>query len=447
MSRLSWNAVSEAACRATPVHRPPGRGRRDSSIRWDLVSVRPAEHRDASKISIWLKDDAEFQWLGEDPAGEREAAVQRWLEEAKVALLLLEDSAPIAFANVAMLQSPSDSAELGRLIVHPNKRKQGVGSTLLQHLGVSIVNTANRKRADSPTLFARVAPENVAGHKLLKALPFSKEHDAQGFPDALHYDWFRYKPRAHSRNFGESLRRIRELHHLTQAQLAFLCGIRRPTINMVESGRRLPSIELLQRFQEILAESEFERAVLLFAAVSEPRPKNLREFQPLSPSQQQTRDYNLWIFTDRLAEFQDKAYMANTREALEGGSHRWYFLPRGEVVDEGRPLFNFLRREVPSAFNDDRRLVRIYEAPQAMCRLRLVVHNPQDPSRVFADIEGEDGQRMRLSEPAVEGFVRAIRSEMQKQELNLPDDSIFRRVDLDWGTKDGSDRRPAGAAG
>lgn len=48
--------------------------------------------------------------------------------------------------------------------------------------------------------------------------------------------------------YGEALRLVRSFHEVSQAELADLLGISRSYLSEIESGKKVPSLELLQRY-------------------------------------------------------------------------------------------------------------------------------------------------------------------------------------------------------
>lgn len=77
---------------------------------------------------------------------------------------------------------------------------------------------------------------------------------------------------------GQALKTLRDRHGMNQVELAWACQVKRPTINMVESGLREPSIELLRRFCRVF-NGPMENALLLFGATE----TNLLLSRPLKP--------------------------------------------------------------------------------------------------------------------------------------------------------------------
>lgn len=48
--------------------------------------------------------------------------------------------------------------------------------------------------------------------------------------------------------FGEALRLVRSFHEVSQSDLAAALGISRSYLSEIESGKKVPSLELLQRY-------------------------------------------------------------------------------------------------------------------------------------------------------------------------------------------------------
>ncbi|MBK9494687.1 MAG: helix-turn-helix transcriptional regulator [Xanthomonadales bacterium] len=48
--------------------------------------------------------------------------------------------------------------------------------------------------------------------------------------------------------FGEALRLVRSFHEVNQSDLAAQLGISRSYVSEIESGRKVPSLELLQKY-------------------------------------------------------------------------------------------------------------------------------------------------------------------------------------------------------
>lgn len=50
--------------------------------------------------------------------------------------------------------------------------------------------------------------------------------------------------------FGEALRLVRSFHEVNQSDLSKALGISRSYLSEIESGRKVPSLDLLQRYAE-----------------------------------------------------------------------------------------------------------------------------------------------------------------------------------------------------
>lgn len=48
--------------------------------------------------------------------------------------------------------------------------------------------------------------------------------------------------------FGEALRLVRSFHDMNQSELALALGISRSYLSEIESGKKVPSLELLQKY-------------------------------------------------------------------------------------------------------------------------------------------------------------------------------------------------------
>lgn len=78
--------------------------------------------------------------------------------------------------------------------------------------------------------------------------------------------------------FGEALRLVRSFHDMNQSELALELGISRSYLSEIESGKKIPSLELLQKYA---ARFEVPLSALVFFSeqVDEPgRDKKVRGF-------------------------------------------------------------------------------------------------------------------------------------------------------------------------
>src|SRR5689334_10918805 len=77
------------------------------------------------------------------------------------------------------------------------------------------------------------SPPNIVGGKQYSALLFACQQAPFG--------------ESMSRLFGAKLRYLRDLHHVSQAQLARDLGVSRAFINNMEAGRKGPALDLILR--------------------------------------------------------------------------------------------------------------------------------------------------------------------------------------------------------
>lgn len=74
--------------------------------------------------------------------------------------------------------------------------------------------------------------------------------------------------------FGEALRLVRSFHDVNQADLAGQLGISRSYLSEIESGRKVPSLELLQRYA-----SHFDMPLSSLVLFSENAGESARDLQ------------------------------------------------------------------------------------------------------------------------------------------------------------------------
>jgi len=73
--------------------------------------------------------------------------------------------------------------------------------------------------------------------------------------------------------FGEALRLVRSFHEVNQSELASSLGISRSYLSEIESGKKIPSLELLQRYS-----AHFNvplSSLILFSENSSESPRDL----------------------------------------------------------------------------------------------------------------------------------------------------------------------------
>ena len=206
-SQLIKNATREIS----PLHKPESTAK-PIAIDWSKIAVWEATTEEARTIAEWAQTPNEALWLGAAEDHLKESTVRTWIEKSWGAFVLYETDGkdtPVAFANVALLNAGSTEfrIEVGRLLVPPTHRRQGLGSTLVQHLSAAVnktieevfLNTAGRV----PTLISTPSEINVRAMKendivlrLIKRLPFLDTISPLSplDPHYRHYHWFKYLP-------------------------------------------------------------------------------------------------------------------------------------------------------------------------------------------------------------------------------------------------------------
>ncbi len=364
------------------------------------ITIERADKKHAGKIAKWAGLD-EPRFIGVESGSLNAKEVNKWIDEAIGAYVLVGSSNELlAFANVAPVE-PSDLSriEIGRLLVDPGNRRQGFGSTLVRNLCLAIgaaykVHKPSLSIPQSITL-SRVIPDNSIGIEFIQTLPFTKLEDG---PDTKH-QWYEYfLNRRNNRLLGEKMVELRNKLHMSQAKLAFLCGVQRETINMIESGSRTASLELLWAICRVLGRNQINRAALLLAAIGEEVEISLRQYETVTNALPDIRQ-NIWVATDEMAESSIDAYYEGTKQAIMNGFDRYFFMPKGQWEKEGESLKDRLQTDLGSS--DKAKLdrhFRFYEAPEWLCYFRVVVANPTERLAVKITVGGEDYTRFPLTE-------------------------------------------------
>lgn len=384
------------------------------------LKIEPALARHAHIIAGWAKA-GEPRWIGATKTKLAPEEVRTWIKESVGSYLLVDAEAGdlLAFANVALSQDDDFSrTEVGRLLVPPGKREHGFGSTLVRNLCAAITsaykNTKELSSVSEKVTVSRVLADNPVGLQFIETLPFQAVEAGE---DTEHI-WYEYiLDRRLPRLLGqrmEALRRLPELK-MSQAQLAFLCGVQRETINMIESGRRTASLELLTSICRILGSrkrDQIEKAEILLAAIGEEREKSLGQYKtiydeaPAGPN-------HLWIATDTMAESIADNYYEDTRDAIAKGFDRFYFMPTGKWVDEGEPLLQRLHSDLGAADKENlERTFRFYEIePSWLCSFRIAVANPNgsDPGSNKITVGAKELRRVELSDDQSRDILRLLK--------------------------------------
>lgn len=366
------------------------------------VEIKRAERRHAAEIARWA-ENGEARYVGSKGARLSPAEVGSWINEAVGAYVLVGPSRELlAFANIAPY-TPNDLSriEIGRLLVAGDKRHKGFGSTLVRNL-CSAVSAAYRS-LQTPTTdglkitLARVVPDNVIGVQFIESLPFN-ELGKDGRPDSEHR-WYEYfLNRRNTEMLGEKMRELRRRLDMSQAELAFRCGVQRESINMIESGSRTASLDVLWSICRVLGRNQFERAELLLAATGEAAESSLRQYATVTNVAPEVGQ-NLWVASDTLAESIIEAYYEGTKQAIIDGFDRFFFIPAARWESQGEKLKNRLEADLGTRHrqNLDKHF-RIYEAPEWLCYFRVVVENPTGQVAGKITVGGEDYLRFPLTE-------------------------------------------------
>jgi transcriptional regulator with XRE-family HTH domain/ribosomal protein S18 acetylase RimI-like enzyme len=386
------------------------------------ITVRRAEKNDARIIASWATNRDEVAFIGEFGEILPENKVHQWINNALGAFVLeyLKQKTPVAFANISLLENNKQKFEVGRLLVAPEWRRMGLGSSLLQHLCSMLGEIRSDPHLASigrGVTLARVVAQNNIGIRLIEALPFRKETKVTNLPDSTICKWYRYLDGSEVSRFGKEVRTLREKIGISQEYLAFQVGLKRTTINMIELGQRFPSFGSLPKICTILGrENQDQRIKLLLAAIGEEREKYVYP----SISEEHDASQDLWVITDKLAELEPElqSYLLDSIHALESSFDRYYFLPLGAWDKQGKILFEKFR----SANVNENTLsqhFRFYETDdEALCVLRVAIENPKSLGKIKATIGGEGYTRVPLDAEQSSRLRDFIKSKIDKLEAN-----------------------------
>lgn len=383
------------------------------------LGIREAGPTDVSVIRSWIRDEEELAWLGGDLGGTADEHVARWTRASHAPFVLTyrderAGERPVAFANLAPFGPDSLGAgpelEVGRLVVDPSWRRRGLGSTLLRHLSGVAAVVSSRGFGSGGEPHARVCHDNEAALAMVRRLPFVRDEPPAwaGSEETRIYEWFHFRSHARPSLLGPAVRDLRDRRGLSQAILAFQCGVQRATINMIEAGKRNPSIEVLRSLCAVLAETELDRVRLLLASIGEPPSRSLRAYEPLSSPSGIDHD-DLWILADELAEALDARFAEISRQAIALGRNRWYFVPPSVLRERGPELLDLFRGQGITPEMRQRHL-RLYEAPSLFCQLRVEVRNPRQFDADSVSVEGEDHSRVPMSMDRAKALLLNLRT-------------------------------------
>lgn len=149
----------------TPLLSVPSAGPAAAEGGWRLVPPGPAH---AAVVARWSTSAAEARaWVSAHEHPFPPERVAAWWDAADVhAWLLLDpEDAPVAYGEL-WDDEAEDEVELARLIVAPDRRRQGVGRRLVDEL-VALALTSGRA-----TRLLRVVPDNAAALALYRSAGF-----------------------------------------------------------------------------------------------------------------------------------------------------------------------------------------------------------------------------------------------------------------------------------
>lgn len=330
----------------------------------------------------------------------------------------------IAFATAAMSPDDDSKIEIGRLLVHPERRQRGIGQTTLSNLAnlISVV-------AKSKSIFACAHRENGEAIDMLNdmrrfvefqglATSNASESDRCHVPEDLHI-WYRWDSAADTKtsvSFGDIYRRLRLERKLTQQIVAQRAGMTREAVNAIEhhgtvspeSARRL--LDSLTLTRDLTA---LEKLDLVFSAIGTEVPKSIILPSPLDGSSVSGLQESRWTLSDRPLELVDDDELEHTVEALIHGYTRYFFIPAaGVAAPYGVPLIQRIieriRARLGHSLAAGRALngLRLYTGPSGLCRLRMVVFGPESERGKVSSprgisIAGPSGERIALDSSQV----------------------------------------------
>jgi transcriptional regulator with XRE-family HTH domain/GNAT superfamily N-acetyltransferase len=375
------------------------------------LTIKSAQKEDARLIKKWIiSQSQEAQFVGAKGNNLNASEIAEWIQGSIRAYLLYVDDTPVAFANIAPKENDLSELEVGRLLVRPDKRMKGYGSTLVRNLCLALTAAYEKEKILKQNVtLARVVRSNQIGHLFIKKLPFNEFKQEKEV-------WYRYHlDRRSPKLLGETMEKRRKDLDLSQASLAIQCGVQRAAINMIESGIRVPSVELLQSICRVLSPTEqYGRAKLLLAAIGEEPEENLRQYETVDTSIT-SEEQNLWVATDSMAEFEIPAYLENTTEAIGKGYDRFFFMPKGKWEEQGDYVKDQLQKKLSSNLKANvEKHFKFYEAPEWACCLRLTIENPESVKQRRAKVGGENYTRLPLAESQTRSLYLTLYTAIQQ---------------------------------
>lgn len=408
------------ALNSTILGKPAGK-RRGPTPDWKCTRIRLAEKADASTIASWVQSAREWSWLGGEDGADYEVRIAEWIEQADLSAILQYSPTgkggkfhSVAFATIAPFSPREEDheVEIGRLVVDPAWRKRGFGSTLVRHLCAAVCQYRHETRLGHRPPRIRTNTSNEAALNLVDSLPFDETCAPEWATeaDSSAHRWFAYRVRVGSLIFGRRIDQSRQRLQLSSQRLAFLSGLKGPVLSAYIRGHRQPRMKGLQALCGVLGEQQIDRVHIALAALGEEAEAGLCSYQPLGRYPDQ-KDIDLWVLSDVVAELRFPHYLLESKMALRRKRQRWYFLPRHAIAGQAEQLLKEFRKDRELDENILLSKLRIYNAPDYLCRLRIAIHDPAPGSDVApsaASIEGEGGCRINLDRQAGKDIVRAV---------------------------------------
>ena len=393
----------------------------------ERIVVRNAAREDVSLIESWIHDaqEQEFEWLGGKTYSSREQEVASWTCSQYGAFVLEKHAktggiTPLAFASIQNFGSADNEIEAGRLVVDPKYRNYNVGRTFIDYLAISIANSENTKDF---LVNARVLTSNAAAKAMFKHSLF----DLQPTPDWARQEppceWYRCTLHVSPIEVAQTVAKFRKIRRYDQGTLGAICGVTRETITALENGRMKPGWDVLYRLATGLGRTRREHHDILLAMFGEQLGNEFVDTTTIEEELGGKRKHfmHLWVIVDEPAELTDTMVLQGTGEALKKGFQRYYFLPPGKwqgPAGEGikKRILTTVNESTPDAVGRTRALscLRFYEAPAALCSLRIAIHNPsQDVPRTGTKPEevtigGGEGRRVPLDPTRAEDLMRQL---------------------------------------
>jgi len=169
-----------------------------AGVRQEHLKLRSAsvEENDADLIRSWLMDEEDFEFLGGDRNIDWLPQVKKWISDALATFVLEDDGKPVAFMALEMpdeneglresfmsldISSSEPNRyrdisiiEFGRVIVRPDNRAQGYGTTMFAYILDIYMKNETVKAGGSICMVARTNNQNVAGVNLINKLPLHR---------------------------------------------------------------------------------------------------------------------------------------------------------------------------------------------------------------------------------------------------------------------------------